>query len=88
MVRTHKAGFLTNKRRTNVMLSRCKIGMVVIANRTFLMENIDAKETLIARLAMELDVEWISSQDIASGERQIFDLEVSIYYAKENNDTK
>ncbi|EAU85578.2 hypothetical protein CC1G_06291 [Coprinopsis cinerea okayama7 len=35
-VRTRSLGFLTNTRRTNVMLTRCKRGMYIITNRKFL----------------------------------------------------
>jgi regulator of nonsense transcripts 1 len=36
VVRSVKLGFLTDARRVNVMLTRCKKGMIICSNRTFL----------------------------------------------------
>jgi hypothetical protein len=58
------------------MLSRCKVGMVIVANRSFLSENVQASQTLVAKLAVELNSEWISWQDVAKG-KQIFEPKVS-----------
>ncbi|KAJ7104047.1 P-loop containing nucleoside triphosphate hydrolase protein [Mycena belliarum] len=38
VVRTENIGFLAEQRRVNVMLSRCRKGMVICTNRTFLQE--------------------------------------------------
>ena len=50
LVRSEKIGFLSNLRRTNVMLTRCKKGMFICTSRHFLDGN-DAKASLMGRLA-------------------------------------
>lgn len=76
MVRTVRPGFLVENRRTNVMLSRCKVGMVIVANRSFLLDNEQARQTLIAKLAEELNSEWISWPEVEKG-KQIFEPKVN-----------
>lgn len=49
-VRTSGAGFLRSRERINVMLTRCKKGMVIISNRNFL-EDGPGRATMIGRLA-------------------------------------
>ncbi|KAJ7903468.1 AAA domain-containing protein [Mycena olivaceomarginata] len=57
IVRTEKIGFLAEPRRVNVMLTRCKRGMVVCASRAFVEG--PAKESLVGLLAAELgDSAW------------------------------
>ncbi|KZS94268.1 hypothetical protein SISNIDRAFT_427499, partial [Sistotremastrum niveocremeum HHB9708] len=57
LVRTEKLGFLANPRRSNVMLSRCRKGMVICTNKDFI-ESV-ARETLVGRLAEEWkDQKW------------------------------
>jgi regulator of nonsense transcripts 1 len=51
-VRSEKIGFLADVRRVNVMLSRCRKGMVVCTNRTFLQG--EAKDSLVGLLASEI----------------------------------
>ena len=65
VVRSDKLGFLANARRTNAMLSRCKRGMVVCANREFL--DGKAKATLIGKLSAEWKDGWISWRDALQG---------------------
>ncbi|EPS96646.1 hypothetical protein FOMPIDRAFT_52939, partial [Fomitopsis schrenkii] len=65
VVRSDKPGFLTNSRRTNVMLSRCKRGMVVCASREFL--DGKAKATLMGRLSSEWADGWVSWRDALQG---------------------
>lgn len=48
-VRTTKPGFLSNQSRTNVMLSRCKKGMVLVTNKVFVQQS--ARRTLLGKLA-------------------------------------
>ncbi|KZT63465.1 hypothetical protein DAEQUDRAFT_680352 [Daedalea quercina L-15889] len=65
VVRSDKIGFLTNSRRTNVMLSRCKRGMIICTNRAFLEGK--AKSSLMGKLAKEWADGWISWRDILQG---------------------
>ncbi|KAJ7170756.1 AAA domain-containing protein [Mycena crocata] len=52
IVRTERIGFLAEQRRVNVMLSRCKKGMVICTNRTFMQGA--AKGSLVGLLASEI----------------------------------
>ena len=52
IVRTEGPGFMTNHRRTNVMLSRCKKSMVICTHRGFLL-NRSVADTLVGQLAKE-----------------------------------
>lgn len=36
LVRSQKIGFMKEKRRVNVMLTRCKKGMIILTNRVFI----------------------------------------------------
>jgi superfamily I DNA and/or RNA helicase len=70
LVRTNKVGFLSNARRTNVMLSRCRKGMVICANRAFLMGDAKAQKTLVGKLANEWEGSgrpWVSWPDLLQG---------------------
>ncbi|KAK7462128.1 hypothetical protein VKT23_007731 [Stygiomarasmius scandens] len=49
VVRTEKVGFLRSLQRMNVMLTRCKTGMVVVSNQLFL-KNV-GYQTLLGRMA-------------------------------------
>ena len=51
VVRTEKIGFLANRRRSNVMLSRCKQSMYICTNRGYLSNK--AKSTLLGELAQQ-----------------------------------
>ena len=51
VVRSDKVGFLSNSRRSNVMLSRCKKGMFIVTSRAFLSGK--ASATLVGKLAQE-----------------------------------
>ncbi|KAI0694619.1 AAA domain-containing protein [Cytidiella melzeri] len=66
VVRTEKVGFLSNRRRSNVMLSRCKRGMIICTSRTFV--NGKASSTLLGDLCAEWgSAAWLSLQDILAG---------------------
>ena len=52
IVRTSGPGFMENQRRTNVMLSRCKMSMMICTNRLFLQKKPVAR-TLVGKLAKE-----------------------------------
>ena len=64
VVRTSSPGFMTNKRRTNVMLSRCKKGMMILTRRGFL-EGTTIK-TLIGQFAEEHVPEtgWVTLEEL------------------------
>lgn len=50
------------------MLSRCKKGMIICANRDFLANNQAARQTLVGKMAAAWEDEgWISWQDLLSG---------------------
>jgi hypothetical protein len=60
LVRTQKIGFLSDQRRMNVMLTRCKKGMIIVANRAFV-EGI-ASESLAGQLATAMGPDaWLAS---------------------------
>ena len=48
LVRSEKLGFLTDERRVNVMLTRCKTGMIICSSRTFLRG--PAADTLVGKM--------------------------------------
>ncbi|CCM01391.1 uncharacterized protein FIBRA_03442 [Fibroporia radiculosa] len=66
VVRSEKIGFLSNVRRTNVMLSRCKTGMIICSSRAFLQGK--ASSTLMGKLATEWGANsWVPWRDLLSG---------------------
>ncbi|KZT00794.1 uncharacterized protein LAESUDRAFT_665317 [Laetiporus sulphureus 93-53] len=66
IVRSEKIGFLSNMRRTNVMLTRCKKSMLICTSRAFLQHK--AKASLIGKLADEWgDDAWLTWQDVLAG---------------------
>lgn len=67
VVRTESPGFLVDKRRTNVMLTRCKKGMVILANRNFLRGE-KASGTLIHKLSQAVKGPWLTESDILNGQ--------------------
>ncbi|EJD49073.1 hypothetical protein AURDEDRAFT_183182 [Auricularia subglabra TFB-10046 SS5] len=67
VVRTERVGFLKNERRTNVMLSRCQQGLVIVCNRRFL-SGYPARTTLVGRMAAEWgDDAWVGARRVANG---------------------
>ncbi|KAJ7576715.1 AAA domain-containing protein, partial [Mycena floridula] len=48
-VRSDKPGFLTSINRMNVMLTRCKAGMLIVTSRAFLRGS--GRQTLLGKLA-------------------------------------
>lgn len=64
LVRSKEPGFLDNLRRTNVMLTRCKRGMFICANKKFLLEG-KGKDTLVGKMAAEWGEKgWVEIKDI------------------------
>ncbi|EED85947.1 predicted protein [Postia placenta Mad-698-R] len=67
LVRTKDLGFLTDLRRTNVMLTRCKRGMYICTSWEFI--QVIAKETLVGKMAIEFgDDAWIGMGQLEAGE--------------------
>lgn len=67
LVRTKDLGFLTDLRRTNVMLTRCKCGMYICTSWEFI--QVIAKETLVGKMAIEFgDDAWIGMGQLEAGE--------------------
>ncbi|KAH9481598.1 ATP-dependent helicase upf1 [Psilocybe cubensis] len=70
VVRTQRLGFLSDHRRVNVMLTRCKKGMVICTHRGFIEG--PARPTLISKLVESLgDSAWVAEQELEAA--QIFD---------------
>lgn len=62
-VRTRELGFLRNKRRTNVMLTRCKRGMFICSNRPFLEK--EGAHCLVGELAAEFGEKgWVDMKEL------------------------
>lgn len=59
-------GFISNPRRANVLLSRCKVGMYIFTNRQLMSG--PAKDTLVGKLAEEVGEDsWCTAADIRNG---------------------
>lgn len=66
IVRHMGLGFLQDRRRTNVMLSRCKKGMYICTSQRYLKEG--GKDSMVAEMAQEFGEEaWLSVKDIEGG---------------------
>ncbi|EJU03682.1 hypothetical protein DACRYDRAFT_105842 [Dacryopinax primogenitus] len=71
LVRTSRPGFLTSTQRSNVMLSRCKLGMVIVTKSSFLHRRA-ASDTLVGRLATRWERDhptspWVNVRYILNG---------------------
>jgi len=66
IVRTTSPGFMTNQRRTNVMLSRCKESMLILTHRGFMQR--EAAWTLVGRFAEEHTrrVGWMTMEELGN----------------------
>jgi hypothetical protein len=66
LVRSEKLGFLKEDRRVNVMLTRCKKGMVICTSRKFIESK--AQASLVGKLASALgDETWVESHEVLYG---------------------
>ncbi|KAG2007254.1 hypothetical protein CC2G_014962 [Coprinopsis cinerea AmutBmut pab1-1] len=71
LVRTNEVGFLSNLNRLNVLLTRCKKGMIIVTNRDFLRTS--GYHTLVARLANHWarmfgeSRTWVDWRDVSFG---------------------
>lgn len=71
LVRSKKIGFLREDRRVNVMLTRCKRGMIICTSRSFL--NDIAPESLVGGLAEELGkAAWIEASQVLNKKVNLF----------------
>lgn len=74
-VRTTSAGFLTSHNRMNVMLTRCKQGMVVVTQRAFLRNG--GRDTLLGKLAEHWEKKigekntWADAMEVADGRAKL-----------------
>ncbi|KAG2139017.1 AAA domain-containing protein [Suillus clintonianus] len=67
LVRSQGVGFLKNARRTNIMLTRCKMSMIICTNRDFVTKGAAAR-TLVGKLAATMCPEsWPDSHNIING---------------------
>ncbi|KAJ6513135.1 hypothetical protein C8R45DRAFT_962556 [Mycena sanguinolenta] len=57
-------GFLTNLRRTNVMLTRCKRAMYIVSSQAFLHQG-PGKNSIVGELSKYVgDIGWLDMKDI------------------------
>ena len=67
LVRSQELGFLKDRRRTNVMLTRCKKVMYIFSNWEFLVNGLGAG-SLVGELASWCgDDAWIALEDVKEG---------------------
>lgn len=70
LVRTRELGFLTNLRRTNVMLTRCKKGMFIVSSQKFLTGV--GSSTLVGTFVKKLGPEaWLDMKDVEEGKFKV-----------------
>ncbi|KAF9519373.1 hypothetical protein BS47DRAFT_28891 [Hydnum rufescens UP504] len=67
LVQTRTPGFLNDPGSTNVISTRCRLGLVVVCNGVFLMEDPFAKTTLLASMAEAWGNDWIPCDVLKSG---------------------
>lgn len=67
LVRSRELGFLTNLRRTNVMLTRCKLGMIIVSSEQFLTGV--GSTTLVGTLLEKMGPSaWLGKAEFEAGE--------------------
>ena len=70
VVRSSKPGFLNSLQRMNVLLTRCRKGLIIVTSQSFIASG--GRETLLGLLvrywqSVHMGVDWIDWRDIASG---------------------
>jgi AAA domain len=66
LVRSEKIGFLKEDRRVNVMLTRCKKGMIILTSRAFVEGK--ASSSLVGGLAKALGPQaWVEARKVLYG---------------------
>lgn len=67
LVRSDGLGFLSDLRRTNVMLTRCKKTLYICSSRAFVLDG-PGKDSLVGRMAAKFGEDvWIDLEDVAAG---------------------
>lgn len=65
VVRHRELGFLTDLRRTNVMLTRCKRGMYIFTSKVYMGR--DGKESLVGQLADSYgERAWMTIEEVGN----------------------
>lgn len=66
LVRSMELGFLQDRRRMNVMLSRCKRGMVIFTSKTYITKHAGPGKSIIGELISSYyeDQAWIEVGDL------------------------
>ncbi|KAH8115121.1 AAA domain-containing protein [Phellopilus nigrolimitatus] len=85
VVRTKGPGFLKSQNRVNVMLTRCKAGMVIVSNRAFMRQN-TVKKTLLGYLVTYWE-EKVGKSNAWCDWRDVSDLRASLPDAHGKNAT-
>ncbi|KAJ7678920.1 P-loop containing nucleoside triphosphate hydrolase protein [Mycena polygramma] len=68
LVRSLALGFLTNLRRTNVMLTRCKRGMYIVTSQEFLNKG-PGKDSIVGDLSKHVgEIGWLTMKEVDSGD--------------------
>jgi len=72
LVRSEKLGFLSDGKRVNVMLTRCKLGMIICSSRRFLQG--PAADTLVGKMFSNFgSSNLVEGVRVLRGEVQPFD---------------
>jgi hypothetical protein len=77
VVHTSTSGYVEDPARTNAILTRCRVGMVLVANRTFVMSD-DNSQSLVRVMVQERGNVWMDCSEV-SMDGQIFLSEVIVF---------
>jgi superfamily I DNA and/or RNA helicase len=67
LVRSRELGFLKSTRRTNVMLTRCKMGMIIVTSRAFMKK--DGNNSLVGKLLSSIGEDaWVDLENLDEAE--------------------
>jgi hypothetical protein len=64
LVRSSALGFLADKRRTNVMLTRCKKGMFICTSQRFMQRA--GQDSLVGNLLYYYEDHWVEKEELRS----------------------
>jgi len=62
LVRSRALGFLADKRRTNVMLTRCKKGMIICTSQRFMQRA--GSDSLVGNLLGYYEDHWVEKDEL------------------------